>query len=190
MGSPDTREKIVEIGDDLLQKRGFNAFSYQDIADQLGIRKASVHYHFANKSDLGTALAERNANWALQTLTHIDTLQLTPWQQLDSFLAPFLNRIRTCERMSPGAMLASELETLPQTVQERNFEYYLIIHTWLTRVLSQGRNSGAMYFATDPSIKADIIIATLEGAAVLAKTRRNADFLGPLLEDLKSSLGT
>ncbi|MEG3617075.1 TetR/AcrR family transcriptional regulator [Magnetovibrio sp. PR-2] len=189
MGSPATRDKIVEIGDDLLQRRGFNAFSYQDIADQLGIRKASVHYHFSNKSDLGTALAERNANWALQTLQHIDTLQLTPWQQFDAFLTPFLARIRTCERMSPGAMLASELETLPQTVQERNFEYYLIIHTWLTRVLSLGRNSGEMYFATDPAIKADAVISMLEGAAVLAKTRKTADFLDPLMADIKSGLG-
>ena len=189
MGSSATRDKIVEIGDDLLQRRGFNAFSYQDIADQLGIRKASVHYHFTNKSDLGTALAERNANWALQTLQHIDTLQLTSWQQLDAFLEPFIERIRTCERMSPGAMLASELETLPQTVQERNFEYYLILHTWLTRVLSMGRNSGEMYYATDPGIKADGIIATLEGAAVLAKTRKNTDFLDPLITDLKAGLG-
>lgn len=189
MGSSATRDKIVEIGDDLLQKRGFNAFSYQDIADQLGIRKASVHYHFTNKVDLGVALAERNANWALQMLTHIDTLQLTAWQQLDAFLEPFVARIRTCERMSPGAMLASELETLPLTVQERNFEYYLIIHTWLTRVLNTGRNTGEMYFATDPAIKADGIITSLEGAAVLAKTRNNADFLDPLLADLKSGLG-
>ena len=86
-------------------------------------------------------------------------------------------------------MLASELETLPQTVQERNFEYYLILHTWLTRVLSMGRNSGEMYYATDPGIKADGIIASLEGAAVLAKTRQNTDFLDPLITDLKAGLG-
>ncbi|MCW8914300.1 MAG: TetR/AcrR family transcriptional regulator [Magnetovibrio sp.] len=189
MTKGDTRAQIVEIGDDLLQTRGFNAFSYQDIADVLGIRKASVHYHFAGKSDLGTALAERNANWALNSLQHIDQMQLDPWQQLDTFLAPFISRIRTCTRMSPGGILAAELETLPETMRDRNAEYFLIIHTWLTRVLAQGRNSGFMFYAAEPSVKADAIITLLEGAALLAKTRGSSAFLDPLLEDLKQSLG-
>jgi len=49
----DTAERILDIAQDLIQRRGFNAFSYHDIAAPMGIRKASIHYHFPSKADLG-----------------------------------------------------------------------------------------------------------------------------------------
>lgn len=185
----DTKMQIVEIAERLLQLRGFNAFSYQDIADELGIRKASLHYHFPSKADLGVALAERHANRALSILQSIDALHLTPWQQLDAFFKPFIDLAKSCELMCPGGVMAAEFETLPPVMQDRMSEFFVIIHTWLTRVLSQGRDNGQFYFGTDPMVKADAIIAMLEGSILIAKTRRNADFIDPLILDIKTSLG-
>ena len=56
---PDTAEQILDTMQDLIQVRGFNAVSYQDIADRIGIRKASIHYHFPTKFALGAAVIER-----------------------------------------------------------------------------------------------------------------------------------
>jgi len=49
-------EEILDLAETLIQTRGYSAFSYQDIADSLGIRKASIHYHFPSKTDLGIAV--------------------------------------------------------------------------------------------------------------------------------------
>jgi AcrR family transcriptional regulator len=49
-------ERILDVAEALGQTRGFNGFSYADIAVQLGVTKASLHYHFPSKSDLGRAL--------------------------------------------------------------------------------------------------------------------------------------
>ncbi|MBL4615730.1 MAG: TetR/AcrR family transcriptional regulator [Magnetovibrio sp.] len=185
----DTRQQILEIAEELLQKRGFNAFSYQDIANELGIRKASLHYHYASKADLGLALAERHANRALGFLQGIDEMHLSPWQQLDEFFKPFVDLAKTCQLMCPGGIMAAEFETLPKPMQNRMCEYFTIIHTWLTRVLTQGRASGQLYFGAEPAIKAYAIIATLEGAILIAKTRQNADFIDPIVQDIKVSLG-
>jgi TetR/AcrR family transcriptional repressor of nem operon len=55
----NTADEILDLAETLIQARGCNAFSYQDIADKLGIRKASIHYHFPSKSDLGISVIER-----------------------------------------------------------------------------------------------------------------------------------
>ena len=55
----ETAEQILDLAETLIQTRGYSAFSYQDIADSLGIRKASIHYHFPSKSDLGVAVVDR-----------------------------------------------------------------------------------------------------------------------------------
>src|SRR4051794_36242328 len=56
---PPTSDLILDVAQELLQTRGYNAISYQDIADRIGIRKASIHHHFPNKSDLAQALVRR-----------------------------------------------------------------------------------------------------------------------------------
>src|SRR6185295_2042375 len=55
----ETAEQILDLAETLIQTRGYSAFSYQDIADSLGIRKASIHYHFPSKTDLGIAVVDR-----------------------------------------------------------------------------------------------------------------------------------
>jgi len=186
---PDKKLQILNIADDLLQRRGFNAFSYQDIADEMGMRKASLHYHFPSKGEMGVALAERHANRALQRLQAIDENATTSWQHLDAFLNPFIYYIKSCERMDSSGMLAAEYATLSDTMQDRVTEYFAINHIWLTRVLHQGRAAGEMYFGAEPATKADGIIAMLHGAVLVAITRHNADFIEPLIADIKASLG-
>ena len=57
----ETAQQILDLAETLIQTRGYSAFSYQDIADRLGIRKASIHYHFPSKTDLGIAVVDRYA---------------------------------------------------------------------------------------------------------------------------------
>ena len=57
----ETRTKILDVADDLVQRIGLNAMSYKHISDAVGIRKASIHHHFSKKEDLVNALLERCA---------------------------------------------------------------------------------------------------------------------------------
>ena len=50
---------ILDAAERLAQTRGYNGFSYADIAVQLGVTKAALHYHFASKAALGAALIAR-----------------------------------------------------------------------------------------------------------------------------------
>src|SRR5580698_7590129 len=69
--APDTADKVLDVAERLVQTRGFNGFSYADIAEELRITKASLHYHFATKAELGSQLIaryERNFLAALQRI--------------------------------------------------------------------------------------------------------------------------
>src|SRR5947209_5357593 len=67
-----TAERILDIAERLVQTRGFNNFSYADIAAELGITKASLHYHYPGKAELGEALITRYAERFSEALSQID----------------------------------------------------------------------------------------------------------------------
>ena len=53
-GDAGTATRILDVAEGLVQARGFNGFSYADVASQeVGITKAALHYHFPGKADLG-----------------------------------------------------------------------------------------------------------------------------------------
>ena len=56
---PDTAARILDVAERLVQTRGFNGFSYADVASELDVTKASLHYHFPGKAELGQALIAR-----------------------------------------------------------------------------------------------------------------------------------
>ena len=186
---PDTRERILDIAQNLLETRGYNAFSYQDIADELGIRKASLHYHFATKAALGTALADRHAQRALAYLAEVDQSNLDPWAKLDAFFQPFMQLAETCERMCAGGVIAAEFPTLDAAIQSHMKGFFSTLHRWLSAVLEDGRSQGFFVFTGPSSVKADVIIATLEGMILLARVRQDARFIKPMVHDLKTTLG-
>ena len=52
------REEIIQLADTLIRQKGYNAFSFYEISDKVGIKTASIHYHFPAKSDLGIAVVD------------------------------------------------------------------------------------------------------------------------------------
>src|SRR6201987_6515356 len=87
----ETAEQILELAEMLIQTRGYSAFSYQDIADSLGIRKASIHYHFPSKTDLGIAVVDR---YVARFAAGLATISADPSQSamamLDYYVEPYV----------------------------------------------------------------------------------------------------
>ncbi len=48
-----TRERILELGENFIRTKGYNAFSYQDISSELGVKNAAIHYYFPSKENFG-----------------------------------------------------------------------------------------------------------------------------------------
>ena len=163
-----TASRILDVAERLVQVRGFNGFSYADIAAELQITKAALHYHFASKADLGEALIARYAEHFMAALANLDTAGGTACAKLDSYAGLYLQVLRN-RKMCLCGMLAAEYQTLPQPMQDEVIKFFDQNETWLERILNQGRADGSLHFAGSARDTARMIAGGLEGAMLIAR---------------------
>ena len=108
---------ILDVAEQLAQTRGYNGFSYADIAAQLSVTKASLHYHFRSKAELGRALIERYRIVFRAALEAIDRKTPDPQGRLAKYVGLY-NSVLSNKRMCLCGMLAAEYATLPAPMQE------------------------------------------------------------------------
>lgn len=171
-GEAGTAARILDVAEELVQVRGFNGFSYADIAAELGITKAALHYHFAGKADLGEALIGRYASRFAEALAGIDATADgsagAARARLVGFADLYLEVLRN-RRMCLCGMLAAEYQTLPQPMRDAVLRFFDDSETWLGSVLESGRADGSLTFAGPTAETARMIIGSLEGAMLVAR---------------------
>ena len=165
---PDTAERILDIGERLVQARGFNAFSYADIAAELGITKASLHYHFPGKAELGEALIARYTERFTDALAAIEAETPDAPSRLAGYLGLYSDVLRG-RRMCLCGMLAAEYDTLPTKMQHAVVAFFDANEAWLERVLDHAREDGELHYHGSPRDTARMIVSALQGAMLIAR---------------------
>ncbi len=164
----DTPGRILDIAERLVQRRGFNGFSYADVAKELKITTASLHYHFAGKGAMGQALIDRYAERFMQALDVIDAKQRDALAKLNAY-ADLYAGVLNGKRMCLCGMLAAEYQTLPKPMRDAVLRFFDDNEVWLTKVASEGREAGVLSFAGEPIEAARVILSGLEGAMLVAR---------------------
>lgn len=169
-GSPGAAATaILDIAERLAQTKGYNGFSYADIAAELGVTKASLHYHFPSKAELGRALMERYEAVFGAALEAIDQMAAKPPEKLWRYVGLY-DAVMRNDRMCLCGMLAAEYATLPAPMQVELKRFFDMNERWLTKVLLPGRQSGLLLFKETASERARVILAALEGAMLVARS--------------------
>jgi TetR/AcrR family transcriptional repressor of nem operon len=163
-----TASRALDVAERLVQVRGFNGFSYADIAAELQITKAALHYHFASKADLGEALIARYAARFADALAGVNTSGGAAGAKLARYAGLYLQVLRS-RKMCLCGMLAAEYQTLPQPMRDAVISFFDQNESWLEGVLEQGRSDGSLHFAGSARDSARMIIAGLEGAMLVAR---------------------
>jgi TetR/AcrR family transcriptional regulator, transcriptional repressor for nem operon len=163
-----TAERVLDIAERLTQVRGFNNFSYADIATELGITKASLHYHYPGKAELGQALITRYADRFDQALDDIDRDLPTAHAKLEAYADLYAGVLRN-ERMCMCGVLAAEYPTLPPAMQSEVVRFFDENQRWLVKLLEEGQADGTLAFTGQPDDVAQGILSTLEGAMLVAR---------------------
>ena len=167
-GDAGTATRILDVAERLAQMRGFNGFSYADIAAEVEITKAALHYHFATKADLGEALIGRYAARFGEALAAIDAGTAAAPAKLRDYADLYVGVLRN-QRMCLCGMLAAEYPTLPNAMQASVVSFFDQNEAWLRDVLEQGRGDGSLQFTGSPRDVARMIISCLEGAMLVAR---------------------
>lgn len=162
-----TAQRAVDVAERLVQVRGYNAFSYADVATELGVTKASLHYHFPGKAELGQALIDRYAARFREALADIDRCGADAPTRLQAYVGLHYDIVHQ-QRMCLCGILAAEHATLPLSMRTAVTEFFDDNEAWLTTVLADGIEDGTLSIVGPVTEAARQIVSGLEGAMLLA----------------------
>ena len=184
----ETSSRILDVAERLVQTRGFNAFSYADIARTLHITTASLHYHFPTKAKLGERLIERYRTSFLAALQHIDESCHDAGTKLRAYVGIYIAVLER-NRMCLCGMLAADYATLPKAMKEEVRDFFDANEAWLVGVLRHGRVDKELAFTGPPVESARLLVAALEGAMLLARSHGEPSRLRSAANHLLADLG-
>ncbi len=167
-GNADTAARILDSAERLVQSRGFNGFSYADVAAELGVTKASLHYHFPGKAELGEALIGRYAARFAEALEEIDAGGGDAAAKLAAYARIYADVLRD-RRMCLCGMLAADYDTLPQTMRDSVLRFFDDNEAWLKDVVDQGQKDGSLRLDGSPRDAARALVGGLEGALLISR---------------------
>lgn len=170
MEGSDTATALLDAAQRMVQERGFNAFSYKNLAEEVGIRTASIHYHFPTKAGLGQALMTRY-NVGLETvLDELERSGTSACERLRGFIEIYRDTACRGAICLCGSM-ASDLGTLPDELQEDIQRYLDCSEAWVRTQIEAGQRMRELDPISPPAELAVSLIAGLQGALVLARAR-------------------
>ena len=162
-------QRIAEVAQNLVQEVGYNGFSFEHIAKEVGMRKASVHHHFASKADLGVAVVQSYTHAFEGALQNILTSATSAPNRLtayaDLFEATFANQQHLCV----CGMLSAESNSLDAAVKQEVNHFFQRNMTWLTFVIQEGMDSGSIKKGNDAPAVAQTCLSMLEGAMLVGR---------------------
>jgi TetR/AcrR family transcriptional repressor of nem operon len=165
-----TRIRILDVAQRLIQARGFSAFSYADIATEVGIRKASIHHHFPTKGDLALALMTRYREDFSTALAAISRDHATAAARLDAYQRLFSNVLRDDHRLCMCGMLAADFGALPPEVRSEVRAFFDDNEAWIAAVLGEGKRRRETAYRGSSTTHARVVLSALEGAMLVART--------------------
>ncbi|HWU96513.1 MAG TPA: TetR/AcrR family transcriptional regulator [Sphingomonas sp.] len=165
-----TAGQIVDEARRLIMMRGYNGFSYADIAAAIGIRKASVHHHFASKSDLAKAVVEQSCALIRAQVAQLANAEPDASEQLRAYAGYWERCI--LDDSAPfciAAMLAAELPSLPEDLASAVRVHFAELTGWLTQLFAIGVRQGNVSLAGSPAEEADAFLSAIYGAMLSAR---------------------
>jgi TetR/AcrR family transcriptional repressor of nem operon len=167
--SPKSSE-ILQAAQILIQERGFNGFSFRDVAAKVGIRSASIHYHYPTKTELACAVT---AHYRAAFQDKIDGFRDSDMSQVEKLRAYgglFVATLDEGKKVCLCGVLASEAETLPTQVRKEVGQFFDAQRDWLVAVIDAGKASGEIRSDIDATTFASSFIAALEGGMIIARS--------------------
>ena len=172
MTGASKREQILDVAEGIVRSLGYNAFSYADIASKIGVSKPNIHHHFSTKGDLGLELIKRFRANVRDALADIAQQHSTSVIKLREYAGLFETSLEE-NKMCLCGVLAVEHETLTQDMQLAINDFFVDHETWVEKILLSGKENGELDFDGDALDHARLIVSSMQGALLVAKSQRS-----------------
>ncbi len=169
--SATTADQILDAAQAQIQRRGYNAVSYGDLAEALDLTTAAIHYHFPTKADLGQALVARYREQNAATRSAIWTEEDDVRGRLERYVNGYVGILERGGLCLCG-VLAADDETLPDPVRREVHRFFSEQEDWLANVIAEAHGDGtALAGYETPREVAEWLLATIEGTMLTARAR-------------------
>ena len=183
-GRTDMREAIMAAARAAVQARGYNALSFRDLAAEVGIKSASVHYHFPTKGDLAVARARRYTDEGEAFLAEIIGASSDASWCMDQYTKIFRAALVNDNRMCLCGIMSAELDNLPESVRAEVDRFTEMNVAWLGRVLSLARPEARTDVVDEHAMA---IFSAIEGAQLGARGRGRIDVYDRTIEAYRAN---
>lgn len=166
MNTPPIREQLLSQVQILIRQRGYNGFSYRDLAERVGIEAASIDQYFSSKEDL---LIEAIGSYAAEhvcLMQHIDSA-LPAIERLSRYAAMF--DATPPDQVSLCGMLGADFGSLPERVVGAVRSFYRLHETWLANVVADGQSDGTLEWPADPEAGGRYLFSAFQGALLSSR---------------------
>lgn len=170
----DNRSRLLEIAEGSVQRTGLKALSFRTLADEVGIKSSSVHYHFPEKSDLARTLIEQYRDKLFAELNTIATSGGSLRTQFLAFVEMF-GGIAHDNRVCLLCMMASEFAALNANNQALLANVFTNLENWLANLFDSRREELATELS--PQQMARLVMSGLEGALLIDRVMHNTERL-------------
>lgn len=183
-----TKDTIRQLGKSLLQKRGYNAFSFADISVPLGVKNAAIHYHYPTKESLGVDILRDEYERFQQWKTLVVSGQLTYETQLEQFFKIYEDSLDMELSICLIGSVATDFNTVPDGMKDDLNKLVYDISEWLTSMLSKAKQEGTFIFNGAADGMAFSIISSLAGSLQLSRVK-GPDLFYAVTQNIRIQLG-
>ena len=178
----ETLDLLMDAAEAGIRQKGYNGVSFRELADELGIKSASVHYYFRKKEDLGLALMRRYSDRFFQTLNERAKEVSGPVEKLRVFCDVYRDALVSSDAICLGGMLGAETCTLPDTVAKEVAAFFQANIDWLEHELP------ADWTQAERTARAGQVVATLQGLMMMAASLGDQALFDQSVERLCSDI--
>lgn len=177
----DSATQILNIAERRMRQAGYNAVSYRDIASEMGIKSASLHYHFPKKEDLGAALTQRYSDNIAGALQQISIRETNPEDRIKAFIDIYSVELKQRGLVCLCAVLGAETEGLPEHVSGQIKTFFDKNIDWLTRQYEAlGKEA--------PANDAKTALSLLSGAMIVSASSSDSSIFDAAVSSLTNTL--
>jgi len=164
----DTRKEILSLAGNLIKKHGFLGWSYEDISSAVGIKKASIHYHFPKKSDLILEAVKHHISELHDLFREISSSNASASDKLREVAKVYYSIYEKKDQLCLCLILTQNLANVPKPVKKEIKKYYDGLRERLIEIIAEGINSGEFSKKTpSPDAAAELFLSNLQGLLVL-----------------------
>ena len=167
MKTLSVREQLLEHTLVLIRRKGFNGFSYRDLAELVGVKTSSIHYYFPSKDDLVLEAVREYSARVHERIRAIDT-KLPPAEQARQYLEPVRTGFGTDQACLVG-MLSADVLSLSEPVRATMREYVRMHEQWLTGLFERAQPMRDTPYPVPPAQLAQVVYGSLQNGLMAAR---------------------